>query len=72
MLGQKCQKRYETDGASVDLLLYYWRQSPYDDAINDCFTNNAAEIGAKFLSSQFNNVWIYDMGTKKVLWRAQR
>ena len=56
MLKQKCEKQYETDGAPVDLLLYYWRQGPYEEAILKYLNENSPEIDKLFLSSQFTKI----------------
>jgi len=72
MLDQKCRKRYETSGAPVDLLLYYWRQSPYEPVIEDYISENRTEIDRAFKNSGFQNIWIYDMESERVLWRGQR
>jgi hypothetical protein len=52
----KTQKRYETGGAPVDLLLYYWKQTPYDPVVQQVFS----ELGAVFLSGPFSRIWLYE------------
>jgi len=72
MLEQKCAKRYETGGSPVDLLLYYWRQSPYEETIDEYLLRNSREIEERFQSSQFDKIWIYDCESRKVLWTKER
>jgi hypothetical protein len=72
MLKQKCEKRYETGGASVDLLLDFWRQSPYEETIVKYLNENSLEVDRLFLSSQFTKIWIYDLESETVLWKTQR
>jgi hypothetical protein len=72
MLKQKCEKSYETDGAPVDLLLYYWRQGPYKETIDKYLNKNCLEIDKLHLNSQFAKIWIYDLKSETVLWKAER
>ncbi|MFZ0743783.1 MAG: hypothetical protein WAM85_05220 [Terracidiphilus sp.] len=72
MIAQKCQNRYETNGTPVDLLLYYWRQGPYLPTIEQYFTENGPVVESWLMNSEFKSIWIYDMDSKKVLWRAHR
>jgi len=48
MLEQKCAKKYETGGSPVDLLLYYWSQSPYEEIIDEYLLRNSREIEEQF------------------------
>jgi hypothetical protein len=68
MLKQKCAKKYETGGSRVDLLLYYWIQSPFEETIDEYLLTNSREIEELFQSSQFDKIWIYDCESRKVLW----
>ncbi len=72
MLKQKCEKPYETGSAPVDLLLYYWRQGPYKETIDKYLNKNCLEIEKLHLNSQFVKIWIYDMKSESVLWKAER
>lgn len=72
MLKQKCEKRYETNGARVDLLLYYWRQSPYMETIVGYLNDNNLEIAKLLTLSQFAKIWIYDLGSETVLWKIEK
>jgi hypothetical protein len=72
MLKQKCEKKYETNGAPVDLLLYYWRQRPYQPAIQEYMDENRCEIGKLLKSGQFDQIWIYDWQSGKVLQKIER
>jgi hypothetical protein len=57
MLDQKCEKRYETDGHPVSLLLYYARESP-DQPFEDLFGIREA-LSYMMSRSQFSDVWLY-------------
>jgi hypothetical protein len=72
MLTQKCQKHYVTDGDPVDLLLYYWRQGPSGDSIDHDLGENLQDIESQFGSSQFAKIWIYDLGSNRVLWKIEK
>jgi hypothetical protein len=72
MLKQKCEKKYETNDAHVDLLLYYWRQCPYEPAIQDYMSENRYEIERLIKNSQFDKIWIYDWQSGKVLKKIER
>lgn len=52
----KAQKRYETGGAPVDLLLYYWKQTPYDPVVQQVFP----ELRAVLSSGPFSRIWLYE------------
>ncbi len=38
MITSKAKKTYQTGGVPVDLLLYYWKQHPYDPVIEQTLT----------------------------------
>ncbi len=69
MLRQKCEKKYETGEAPVDLLLYYWRQGPYQPVVDDYLLTNRRDIEGSLRNSQFDKIWIYDWDLGKVLWQ---
>lgn len=70
MLKQKCEKKYETDGAPVDLLLYYWRQGPYQTTIDNYLAGTRRDIEESLRKSQFDKIWIYGWESEKVLWTS--
>ena len=75
IMTQKCGKKYQTEDAPVNLLLYYWRQGPYKDAILNYLLRNRQEIQSAYRGSQFDKIWIYDWHSGEVLWEigvAQR
>jgi hypothetical protein len=72
MLKQKCEKEYVTGGAPVDLLLYYWRQDPYEPVIRDHLSKSRYETEKLLLNSQFDRIWIYNYRSGKVLWKDER
>jgi hypothetical protein len=72
MLKQKCEKQYETNGAPVDLLLYYWIQSPLEETIGDYLLRNILEIQELIQGSQYERIWIYDTDSGKVVWKREK
>jgi hypothetical protein len=52
----KAQRRYETGGAPVDLLLYYWRQTPYDPVVQQAFSERRTVLS----SGPFSRIWLYE------------
>jgi len=56
IFASKAQKRYETGGAPVDLLLYYWKQTPYDPVAQQAFS----ELRALLSSGPFSRIWLYE------------
>lgn len=71
MLRQKCKKTYQTDRAPVDLLLFYWIQSPNEESIDEYLNANSSEVRELIQSSQFERIWIYDSDSGKVLWKRE-
>jgi hypothetical protein len=67
MLKQKCEKSYETDSAQVDLLLYYWRQTPYPNTVHGHLDSNRDEVDELVRNSQFKKIWIYDLPSEEVV-----
>lgn len=68
----KCQKpHYETNGASVDLLLYYSKQYPYEPLLYDILGRNSTQ--RLVASSQYRRLWVFsDWPPRKVLWQSNR
>jgi len=56
MITSKAQKTYETAGAPVDLLLYYWKQSPYQPVIKPLLD----ELSQIILAGPFTKIWLYE------------
>ena len=56
ILTSKARKRYETGGAPVDLLLYYWKQGPYVPVVQQVIS----EPGAALSSGPFSRIWLYE------------
>jgi hypothetical protein len=72
MLRQKCKKTYQTDRAPVDLLLFYWIQSPDEESIDEYLNANISEVRELIQSSQFERIWIYDSDSGEVLWKREK
>jgi hypothetical protein len=71
MLKQKCEKKYEIDDTPMDLLLYYWRQGPYQPVVDDYLFTNRRNIEESLRNSQFDKIWIYNWDLGKVLWQIE-
>jgi hypothetical protein len=56
MVTSKAQKTYQTGGAPVDLLLYYWKQTPYDPVVQHVLS----ELRTVLLSGPFSRIWFYE------------
>ena len=66
MFRDKCGKVYTTNGAPVDLLLYYSRQTPYGPV--EYIAGNQIEIDQLIRASEFARVWVYSDGPPTILW----
>jgi len=66
ILTSKAQKTYETDGAPVDLLVYYWKQAPFDPEVQRVLSALGPVLGQMLSSRPFSRVWVYDHGTEVV------
>jgi hypothetical protein len=70
MVQSKANKKYDTDDSPVDLVLYYYEQSPELALMSKHLGQRAPEIGAMIQESQFRTLWIFDMWSTSVLWRT--
>jgi hypothetical protein len=57
IIRSKAQKTYQTDGAPVDLLLYYWKQAPYEPEVETALIQR---VGQALRSGPFSRIWVYD------------
>lgn len=63
LIQKKCNKKYETEGYDLDLLLYYDGQVPINpDATLKA--NKSVVIGALRPNGPFSRIWIYDSWSK--------
>jgi hypothetical protein len=60
ILMSKAQKTYLTDGAPVDLVLYYWKQTPYDPEVQKVLWESRALIHQMLSPGPFSGIWIYE------------
>ncbi len=71
MFREKCAKSYSTNGAPVDLLLYFWRQCPHDESLLEDLERYEAEITLLTRYGPFSRIWIYTESPRpKVLWQT--
>ncbi|HET9177925.1 MAG TPA: hypothetical protein VFQ24_06165 [Terriglobia bacterium] len=63
----KSQKNYQTKGAPIDLVLYYWKQTPHRADV----TNTVSKLRPVFeqlrSSTSFSRIWLYEHPVPKVL-----
>jgi hypothetical protein len=60
MITSKAQKTYQTGGVPVDLLLYYWKQTPYYPAISQVLAEVRGVIDSILQSGPFWRIWLYE------------
>lgn len=73
MFREKCANSYRTDGAAVDLVLYFSSQPPYEPQLCQDLKIHAAEIDRLLSGSQFARVWLYsDHRPQRILWNWAR
>ncbi len=60
ILASKAQKAYETDGAPLGLLLYYWKQAPSDPLVQKVLSELRPVVGQMLSSGPFSRIWVYD------------
>ena len=72
MFQGKADSRYDTNGSRVDLVLYFYEQSPDWTPTSEYLNRRLLEIDAMIHKSQFNVVWLFDMWSNSILWRRER
>lgn len=73
MFRNKCAARYNTNGAPVDLILYYSKQRPYEPLLYEHLKAYADEMRSLIANSQFSRIWLYrDCRPQNVLWSLER
>jgi hypothetical protein len=65
---KKSEKRYETEGNPVDLLLYFDLKLGSDAAILKLIKNNPIILDPLLEPGPFNRIWIFDVQTEQVIW----
>jgi|SRR5579863_894166 len=60
IITSKAQKTYQTGGVPVDLLLYYWKQPPYDPVIQQSLIELRDVIDHILSSGPFSRIWLYE------------
>ena len=60
MLTSKAQKTYQTDGAPADLVLYYWKQAPFEPEVQQVLSELRLAINQMLSSGPFSRIWIYE------------
>jgi hypothetical protein len=55
----KAQKTYETNGAPVDLLLYYWKQAPFEPEVRKVLSELRPVVDQMLSPGRFSRIWIY-------------
>jgi hypothetical protein len=71
IIRKKYTKTYTTNGALIELVLYYRNQSPpFSSHLTELVASNATDLKALVDGGPFQRVWIFDSGKKQVLWRS--
>jgi len=70
-LTSKAQKRYQTDGAPVDLLLYYWKPATFDPDVQNVLSELRPAVEQMLSSGPFSRIWLYEY-PRRVLCVFQR
>jgi hypothetical protein len=71
MIRKKTASTYKTDGAPLDLVLYYDKQFPIAPA--EILKGCQADIEAALIpNGPFSRIWIYDSWGKSILWQKGR
>jgi hypothetical protein len=60
ILGSKGQKTYETDGVPLDLLLYYWKQTPFEPEVQRVLSGLRPVIDHMLSLGSFSRIWIHE------------
>ncbi len=60
MFTSKAQKTYQTGGAPVDLVLYYWKQTPYHPVVQQVLLELRPVIVQIVSSAPFSRIWLYE------------
>jgi hypothetical protein len=58
----KAQKTYEPNGAPVDLLLYYWKQAPFEPEVQKVLSELRPVVDQMLSPGRFSRIWIYEYG----------
>jgi len=71
IIGKKQTKTYTTNGAPVDLILYYRTQpAPWASYFTDMLASNKAALNALTNGGPFQRVWVFDFTEATVLWSS--
>lgn len=60
MITSKGQKAYQTDGAPIDLVLYYWKQAPFVPEVQKTLSALKPVVDQILSSGPFSRIWIYE------------
>ncbi len=71
IIAKKGTKTYITNGAPVDLVLYYRTQhAPWLSYLTEMVAGNMAALDALITGGPFQRVWIFDFNKGAVLWHS--
>ncbi len=68
IIRNKAGSSYQTNGAPVDLVLYYDEQYPFESA--DYLGKYGGEVAQALNPGPFTRIWIYDTWTKTIVWQT--
>jgi hypothetical protein len=69
IISSKAEKKYETEGAPVDLILHFDLRLGSAAAVERLVDKHEALLGSLSVNGPFNRVWIFDKPTRRVVWR---
>ncbi len=71
IIAKKGTKTYTTNGAPVDLVLYYRTQhAPWASYFADMLASSMAELDALTTGGPFQRVWVFDFNKATILWHS--
>jgi len=70
LISGKATKKYETEGASVDLILHFDPRFGTTARARLLIEKHGTLLDSLTTSGQFRRVWIFDAYTKEIVWRS--
>lgn len=70
LISSKASKSYETEGAPVDLILHFDLRLGTTASVKRLSEKHKTLLDSLTVTGPFKRVWIFDDGTKQVVWRS--
>jgi hypothetical protein len=71
LVSDKATKRYETEGATVDLVLHFDLRLGTAASVQRLIEKHGTLLESLTTSGPFKRVWIFDDHTKEIVWRSR-